>query len=347
MISSAAEAITYIIDNIEADTRWTKSKGPYVIVNDIIIKEGATLNIEAGARVLFSAETRILIYGTIRALGTQNKKIDFEGKDKCVWNGFEFLRTCGQYDTLSKEGCVFDNCNFIGLGEAPAYLIRSRGCNVMVSNCKIVNCYTAIQSERQAHVYVINNNFRNCNRTINVRNTSMATIKNNRMISCNSVVLGGTTEFKGNTLKHFTGKGRHSGLVVWMLGGGVINISGNKFLKFEDYAIKLQKMSRRSTLSIQNNIFKDNRVNLKLSCKETGRGILKIEQNNFLNFSEAQVQLFTPCDENPKTATINIGKNYWGKLNLELLNIAIYDKSKDEKLNLKIIPEIMMDKPFK
>ncbi len=347
LLISTAEAITYVNDNIQTDTRWSKKNGPYIIVNDIIVKEGVTLIIDPGTVVKFSAETKILVYGTVRAKGTKSKKIHFSGKDNCVWNGFEFLRTCGQYDTLSKEGCVFEHCRFNGLGEAPAHLIRSRGCNLMVTNCEIINCYTAIQSERQAHVYILKNKFTNCNRPINVRNTSIATIKNNKMIACNSVVLGGTTEFKDNLLKHFTSKGRHSGLVVWMLGGGIVTIEKNKFIGFEDYALKLQKMSRRSSLIIRNNTFKDNGVNLKLACNEAGKGTVKITQNNFLNYKDTQIRLFAPCDENPKNVTFNIGENYWGKLNNETLKSAIYDKSKDDKINLEVLPEKAQVKPNK
>jgi hypothetical protein len=308
-------AATYISEHIDADTRWTKANSPYIIVNDIMIKEGVTLSIEAGANILFSAETKLLVYGTLSAKGSKSKKISFSGKDGAAWNGFEYFRTCGQYDTLSSKGCVFEHCNFLGAGDAPGHLIRTRGCNLKMSDCKIENCYTAVQSERQARIYLYSNRFIGCNRPINVRNTSLATVEGNKFIACNSILLGGTTDFKNNLLKKFTDKGRHSGLVIWMLGGGIVNIEHNKFLDFEGYALKVQKMSRRSTLELTHNSFKGNAINLQLACAEAGKGKVTIASNNFKDAKETQLKMFGNCEE--VSGFYLIAKNYWGKMSAD------------------------------
>jgi hypothetical protein len=266
--------------------------------------------------VFFSAETKMLIYGTLIAKGTKQKKINFTGKDGAAWNGFEYFRTCGHYDTLNNNGCIFEFCTFKGVGDAPGYLIRSRGCNLKMSDCNIENCYTAVQSERQAVIYLSDNVFKGCNRPVNVRNTSIAKIKKNKFLECNSIFLGGTTDFSGNQLKKFTDNGRHSGLVIWMLGGGIVSIENNKFQDFESYAIKVQKISRRATVDLKNNSFKGNAVNLLLSCMEAGRGQFKIEYNNFFNASKSNIEIFGSCDEfSAAQKFYKIGKNYWGKTN--------------------------------
>lgn len=332
-------ANTYINESIESDTKWTRANSPYIIVNNISIKEGATLVIEAGTKVLFSAETQITVDGTLRAIGNKKKRIIFTGKEEFTsWNGFMFTRTCGQYKEDSKEGSIFDFCSFKGMGESPTHLIRTKGCNLLIANCSIEGCYTAIQSERQAKVYVDKNSFKNCNRPINIRNTSMGVITNNKMEECNSIMLGGTTTFSGNVLKKFSGKGRHSGVIIWMLGGGIVDIVNNQFLKFEDYAIKLQKMSRRSSLNLKNNTFKDNGTNLKFSCKYLSKGKTVVENNNFYNFVEYHIRLFSPCDEEGESA-LQIGPNYWGKISEAELNAATFDQTKDENLGAKVTYE--------
>lgn len=332
-------ANTFISEAIESDTKWTKNGSPYIIVNNITVKEGVTLVIEAGVKVLFSAETQITIDGTLRAQGNKKKKIIFTGKEETTsWNGFIFNRSCGQYNEENQEGSLFDFCAFKGMGEAPTHLIRSKGCNLRISNCSIEACYTAIQSERQAKVVVDKNSFKNCNRPLNVRNTSIAIVTDNKMETCNSIMLGGTTTFRGNILKNFSGKGRHSGIIVWMLGGGVVDIVNNQFLKFEDYVVKLQKMSRRSTLNLKNNSFKDNGTNLKFSCKYLSKGKTVVENNNFYNFIEYHIRLFSPCEEE-ENAALQIGANYWGKISEEELKAATFDQTKDESLSAKVTYE--------
>ena len=329
---------------IESDTKWTKTNSPYIIVNNISIKEGATLVIEAGTKILFSTETQITVDGTLRAVGNKKKKIIFAGKEELTaWNGFIFTRSCGQYDLETKNGSIFDFCSFKGTGQAPTHLIRSKGCDLKISNCTIEGCYTAIQSERQAKVYVDKNSFKSCNRPINIRNTSIAVITNNKMEECNSIMLGGTTNFSGNVLKKFTGKGRHSGLIVWMLGGGIVDVVNNQFLKFEDYAVKLQKMSRRSSFNLKNNTFKDNGTNLKFSCKYLAKGKTLVENNNFYNFVDYHIRLFSPCDEEGESA-LQIGPNYWGKISEAELKAATFDQTKDENLGAKVNYEKLLPK---
>jgi hypothetical protein len=333
--SFSAFATTYINSPIEADTRWTKSNSPYILTTDIKIMEGATLEIEPGTKVYFAAETKMIVDGGLRAIGKKSKKIIFTGHNDASWNGFLLNRSCEHYNEENQSGTIFKYCSFKGVGEAPAQLIRTKGCNLRVEGCIIEDCYTAIQSERQARIEVENSKFKNCNRPINVRNTSMAKIISNKMEDCNSIMLGGTTEFKGNVLKKFSGKGRHSGVIVWMLGGGIIDMEGNRFLKFEDYALKLQKMSRRSTLNLKGNIFKDNTTNLKLSCKYYNRGNIAIENNNFFNCNEYHVRLFSPCSEEEEI-TVEIGANYWGKISEDELKNVTFDKQKDGKLTAKV-----------
>jgi hypothetical protein len=332
---SAAMATTYVGQSIDQHTTWTKSNSPYIITTDLLVEKNITLTIQPGTKVLFSNETQITIAGNLIAKGSKSQKITFTGLNESDWNGFFFTKSCNDYNPDNQEGVCFTYCSFKGTGNAPTLLIHSKGCNIKMTNCSIESCYTAIQTERQAELWITKSCFKDCNRVLNIRNTSLATVTQNKMTGCNSIMLGGTTIFKENILKNFTGNGRHSGLVVWMLGGGIIDISNNQFIKFEDYAIKLHKTSRRSSFLVSNNDFKNNQTNLKLSCKYYNQGTSVVENNNFYNYKLYHISLIEPyLDED--NVVVEIGSNYWGKLSKEEVKKAILDKAQDENINAKI-----------
>jgi hypothetical protein len=335
LLSTAADCITYIGQNIDKDSKWLKSGSPYIITIDLSVNKGATLEIEAGTEIYFSMETRMTVSGNLIAIGSKSKRISFSGLNESEWGGFLFTRDCNDYDPATKEGVSFVYCNFRGTGESPSHLIKSKGCNINMSHCNITDCYTAIQTERQAEVLIRESVFRNCNRVINVKNTSLATVEGNRMYGCNSIMLGGTTTFRNNILKKFTGNGRHSGLIVWMSGGGIVDISDNQFIKFEDYAIKLQKATKRSSFLVHNNNFKNNGSNLKLSCKYFNKGKSVIEHNNFYNYRKYHVRLFSPCTEKA-AETLKIGSNYWGRLSGAEVKSATLDRKQDDKISAEV-----------
>lgn len=331
----SAQATTYIGQHIEKNTTWYKANSPYIVTLDLNVNKGVTLTIEAGTKVLFTKETRMVVMGNLIAQGTKSQKISFTGLNEDDWNGFLFTKDCNDYNPETGEGVLFDYCMFKGTGEAPAHLIRTKGCNINISNSTIEGCYTAIQTERQAEIWITTSFFKNCNRVANIRNTSLATITNNKMIACNSIMLGGTTTFQDNILKKFTSRGRHSGIVVWMLGGGIVDIKNNQFIKFEDYAIKLHKMTKRSSFFVSNNNFKNNNTNLKLSCKYYNKGKATIENNNFYNYKQYHVKLFAPCSDKEKEV-LNIGANYWGKLSTDEIKAATLDRQQDENITAEV-----------
>lgn len=340
--SSNLQATTYISRHIEEDSRWTKANSPYIITIDLLVAKGVKLEIEAGVKVYFSKETRLVVSGNLMAKGSKQQKILFTGLEGGSWNGFLFTKECNDYNPETKEGVCLEHCTFVGTGEAPANLLRSKGCNLHMSHSTIEQCYTALQTERQAEIWVYHSCFKSCNRVINVRNTSLATLEHNKMTACNSIMLGGTTTFRHNTLKKFTGQGRHSGLVVWMLGGGIVTISHNQFIRFESTAIKLYKMSKRSSFLVYNNNFKHNQTNLKLSCKYYNKGTSKVERNNFYNFKAYHIELFAPCADT--SSTLVLGSNYWGRMDEQALLEAILDQEDDKKLSAKVACAAILNK---
>ncbi len=336
---------TYIGQSIEKDSKWYKKQGPYIITIDLSIHQGATLTIEPGTQVFFAKETFMTVAGNLVAKGTKAQKISFGGLNNADWGGFRFTRDCNDYNPTNQEGVCFEYCQFKGSGNHPTHLIKSNGCNINLLACQIFRCYTAVQIDRQAELWLRNSLIEHCNRAINVKNTSVATIENNKMIACNSILLGGSTLFRNNVLKKFTAQGRHSGLIVWMKGGGKIEITNNKFLGFEAYALKLEKTSNRSTFILKYNNFKHNSSNLKLSCQYYKRGSSIIVNNNFFNCKDHQVCFFEPCSEKASEA-LNIGTNYWGKLDQKSLHKATILPEKTKKSSVKIIYAPLSKKSF-
>lgn len=68
----------YIRDSVMKTQTWKTDK-PYVIINNALIDEGQTLTIPAGCRVYVHADSRLLIWGTLNAVGTKKDSIIFQG----------------------------------------------------------------------------------------------------------------------------------------------------------------------------------------------------------------------------------------------------------------------------
>lgn len=325
------QATTYISQHIEQDTKWLQANSPYIITNDLAILKGATLSIEAGVKVFFSRETKLVVAGNLVAVGNKRQKITFSGLNGGDWNGFIFTKEGQDFEQQTNEGCQFEYSVFEGTGESPAQLIRTKGCDLSIKNCEVKNCYTAIQTERQAEIWATNSLFEDCNRVFNIRNTSKATIQQNEMNNCNSIMLGGTTTFSNNKLNKFSGRGRHSGVVVWMLGGGVVNIYNNEFSNFEKNAIKLYKMTRRSSFFVKSNNFKNNTTNLELAASYYNKGTSVIEQNNFHNCKKYHIVVAT-SHADKDMQVLEVGTNYWGKISDDDLRKMILDYNTDEQI---------------
>lgn len=68
----------YVRDSVMKTQTWKTDK-PYVIINNALIDEGQTLTIPAGCRIYVHADSRLLIWGTLNAVGTKKDSIIFQG----------------------------------------------------------------------------------------------------------------------------------------------------------------------------------------------------------------------------------------------------------------------------
>ena len=89
---------------------WQNHHAPYVIAGDLTVDDGDTLTMEAGVQLKFQPETRLRVYGALKATGTDENRIQFTSyRDDSVggdtnedgsnttphpgdWNGIYFYR---------------------------------------------------------------------------------------------------------------------------------------------------------------------------------------------------------------------------------------------------------------
>ncbi|MGH1337442.1 MAG: right-handed parallel beta-helix repeat-containing protein [Aureispira sp.] len=335
-------ATTYVDEAIVVPTTWTKEGSPYIVMESVTIKEGITLTIKEGCTISFAQKTKMIVAGNLIAEGSSKHPIQFLGMDDASWQGLLFLKTCNDYNPSTRTGVKFEYCTFRGSLNSVAALLRSKGCDLLLHHCEVDNCQTAIQTERQAELWLEHSTIKNCSRALGVLNTSLANVRYNKFLNCNSILLGGTTVFEYNILKRITSEGRHSGIVVWMLGGGKVTVRYNQFQKFEDYVLKVHKLTQRSSVLVEKNDFKNNPTNLKLSCEYYNIGNVSISYNNFHNYRRHHVQVYGRCEEMGSTI-LAIGRNYWGGIDLEELEAATADQSQSSELeaNVKHNPPLL------
>jgi hypothetical protein len=91
----------YYIKDSTLQTQTWKTDKPYVIVNNALVDEGATLTIPAGCRVYVHQDSRLFVLGTLKITGTQTDSVVFQGDrlDPLVWIG-EYADVPGQWGGL-------------------------------------------------------------------------------------------------------------------------------------------------------------------------------------------------------------------------------------------------------
>src|SRR4051812_15077346 len=79
MLTAGANAFsqTTVTGNIYASTTWTATGSPYIIANNIVVFEGATLTIDPGVVVKCSDTVIIDLRGVLYAVGNSAHRIFF------------------------------------------------------------------------------------------------------------------------------------------------------------------------------------------------------------------------------------------------------------------------------
>jgi hypothetical protein len=100
--------------DISKDTVWSARKSPYVVKENVMLMEGATLTIEPGVRVELAAGKSIQVRGNFRAIGKPDKPIVFTALDNEPWENVYFTDFCPDAvlaeDGSYVEGSIMKHC---------------------------------------------------------------------------------------------------------------------------------------------------------------------------------------------------------------------------------------------
>jgi len=148
---------------IESDTEFKKGK-PYIIYNSLTVKKDVTLNIEAGTRLYFHKNSRLIIEGSLKAEGIFKDSITFASDrleriyrdEPGQWQGIYFS---SQSQNNSLNFCTIKNA-LVGLQIDS--LSTTNQPKVLLSNSIIKNHEVSGVIGYNASITGLNNLFYNC-----------------------------------------------------------------------------------------------------------------------------------------------------------------------------------------
>lgn len=117
---------------------WSVNNSPYLVVGDIVVASGQSLNIEAGVEVNFQGHFKLTVNGNLQAIGTESDSIIFTTDDPATgWHGIRL--------TESQNGSVFAYCRIeYGKTSGSNYPGQHGGAIMMYnSDALIENCVFA------------------------------------------------------------------------------------------------------------------------------------------------------------------------------------------------------------
>jgi len=171
IISVSVSAATNVTGDIKADTTWALVDSPYLLLNDIEVKENSTLTIEPGVVVQFNGSYRLDIEGGLIAEGNSISPIEFvsSGGGEVY---FEYTSTSGDN---SLRYCRFNNTRLEtyessvdvrdSIFRGRDMVIRGGNFTMYVSNNTFTNCGSNAVMRGifpGKHIYATQNDFYNC-----------------------------------------------------------------------------------------------------------------------------------------------------------------------------------------
>ncbi len=110
----------YHIGNISAQTNiggpfysdsvLTKANSPYIVTSDITVFQGNTLTIEPGVEIIFDVLKKIILKGSLHAVGTVSDSIRLSGKNHGRYQGIEVWSNDSARDYQMKmQYCVVED----------------------------------------------------------------------------------------------------------------------------------------------------------------------------------------------------------------------------------------------
>jgi len=318
-------AQTWVEGHITQDTTWTLANSPYRAINDVIVDPGVLLTIEPGVIVQFADGFSLIVEGSLRSVGTENKKIRFTSSrvspSPGVWNRIEFKGN--QSESLVIEHSIIE---FAKTGiwhsqqgpiEISASEISNNGNGVILGGGNTVLKQNTFESNDYAiktthvniyNVTILSNKIQRNHWGIfcdsvggELRNF---TIRNNELVSntgggilIKRVVYFGTVVIKGNYL-HSNGDIaiRLSDWYNYYKSGydGYLSVKDNQITSNEEWAIRVYARGQTQA-EILNNTISHNAGGISLHYEPIGSDSSSFNiSNNFIESNTGNgVEVFT------------------------------------------------------
>lgn len=141
------EAQTNVSGFINANTTWTVSGSPYIVVSNALLSQGYQLTIQPGVVVKFSDSTALQIDGELIAIGTAANRITFTSTQLNPVSGswakihFSSYSTDAVFNASGDyvSGCILKYCDILNGGELGYGVIHIEGASPYISQCNIRN----------------------------------------------------------------------------------------------------------------------------------------------------------------------------------------------------------------
>ncbi|MBI5539627.1 MAG: right-handed parallel beta-helix repeat-containing protein [Bacteroidia bacterium] len=123
---------------------WTLAGSPYIILGSIMVPNGSTLTIEPGTEVRFQGTCKLLVLGSLQAIGTVTDTIIFTATNITAgWRGIRFDNTSSTNDSSKISYCKLQYAKAAasssGYDADGGALFFDNFSKAIVSNCRINN----------------------------------------------------------------------------------------------------------------------------------------------------------------------------------------------------------------
>lgn len=257
-----SETPNYVRGHITENTTWVVEDSPYIIKSDVIIDENITLTIQPGVVVKLEFFTRIIINGSLIAIGEEKNPIVFtSNQDSPSFGDWSSIKFNNNNNSIS----ILNRCRI----EYAIYGIWCYRSSINIVNNTIANIKSNGIYLQQSNSIIMNNLIENVKLTGIYCYESNPIIENNRIVNCTNY----------NIKMYECVSNISNNLLSYSVNGIYIEQSTSKIenniISSTQYAIKCEQSNY---ISIMNNNIRENNYAIYFS------------ESNFISINNTTIQ---------------------------------------------------------